>query len=297
MSTEITPTVTAVIATRNRAASLAQALRSVADQRDIPLETIVVDDGSDDETPQMLRAWAASGADRRVVRVDRSVGGAQARNRGVAVARGEFVAFLDDDDVWRPEKTARQVARLRAVPTAVAASCAFVVHAPGRRDRVVHPPTAPDMQTVLAVNRMGGASVCLARRQTLLDVGVFDPGLPSAQDWDLWIRLRGAGSIEVCPEPLVDYYAHEGARISRAAVAVHVGMRRVYFRYRAAMQESVRREVFGMVLYTRAARHRLPPGAAFRQWRRLSRTVQGRSRARYAWWLMAHLWRRGGTGA
>ena len=96
--------VTVVVPTRNRAAMLRQALRSVAAQRGVDLEAVVVDDGSTDATPAVVTAIG----DRRLrlVRHQRPQGVSTARNRGVAEARGRWVAFLDDDDVWAPEKLA-----------------------------------------------------------------------------------------------------------------------------------------------------------------------------------------------
>ena len=94
------PEVTVVVPTRNRASMLEQALRSVAGQRDVDLEAVVVDDGSTDDTQAVI---AAMGDRRlRLIRHQRPQGVSTARNRGVADARGHWVAFLDDDDLWAP---------------------------------------------------------------------------------------------------------------------------------------------------------------------------------------------------
>src|SRR4029450_6793943 len=88
----------------------AAAVGTLGGQRNVALETIVVDDGSTDDTPSVLRSLG----DRiRVVRHDRSQGVSAARNRGIAEARGEWVAFLDDDDLWAPDKLALQLDSLR----------------------------------------------------------------------------------------------------------------------------------------------------------------------------------------
>jgi len=102
--------VSVIIPTRNRSKLLEASLRSVLWQRNVDLETIVVDDGSTDDTPSVLRSLG----DRiRVVRHDRSQGVSAARNRGIAEARGEWVAFLDDDDLWAPDKLELQLQALR----------------------------------------------------------------------------------------------------------------------------------------------------------------------------------------
>ena len=102
--------VSVIIPTRNRSKLLELSLRSVLWQRSVDFETIVVDDGSTDDTPRMLRSLG----DRiRVFRHERSQGVSAARNRGIAEARGEWVAFLDDDDLWAPDKLELQLQALR----------------------------------------------------------------------------------------------------------------------------------------------------------------------------------------
>src|SRR5690606_26200125 len=121
--------------------------------------------------------------------------------------------FLDDDDVWLPGKLARQLAWLKA-NSAAAVSCSFILSMPGRADSLkrLHPPR--DEQELLRANHLGGASVCLAARWRLQDIGGFDPGLRSGQDWDLWLKLNASGPIVVCDEPLVRYVMHADERIT-----------------------------------------------------------------------------------
>jgi glycosyltransferase involved in cell wall biosynthesis len=99
--------VSVVVPTRNRSALLELTLRSVLCQRDVDLELIVVDEGSTDDTPTMLAAVADSRL--RVIRNDTPRGVSAARNRGAASARADWVAFLDDDDLWAPDKLTRQL--------------------------------------------------------------------------------------------------------------------------------------------------------------------------------------------
>ena len=102
--------VSVIIPTHNRSKLLELSLRSVLWQRNVDFETIVVDDGSTDDTPRLLQSLG----DRiRVVRHERSQGVSEARNRGIAEARGTWVAFLDDDDLWAAEKLELQLEALR----------------------------------------------------------------------------------------------------------------------------------------------------------------------------------------
>lgn len=245
------PLVSVVIPSRNRRARLERALASVWAQTLGDFEVIVVDDASDDGTQQALANIAASEPRLRTIRHDAPRGGAGARNTGIAAARGEFVAFLDDDDVWLPEKLARQVAVLRANPQASAVSASFVIDAGGGRRlaKILHPPR--DADEIIHANHLGGASVCCTTRAALERIGGFDPTLRSAQDWDLWIKLNDLGPVLVCPEPLVVYHTHEGARITGNPVAVYTGRRRVFVRYRGRMSAAARGTQIRELLYCR----------------------------------------------
>jgi glycosyltransferase involved in cell wall biosynthesis len=99
--------VSVVLPTRNRRALLAATLRTVFRQRDVSLEVIVVDEGSTDDTPAMLAALPDARV--RVLRHETPRGVSVARNHGATEARGEWLAFLDDDDLWAPDKLSRQV--------------------------------------------------------------------------------------------------------------------------------------------------------------------------------------------
>ncbi len=109
--------VSVVIPTRNRSTLLAMALRSVFHQQDVELEVIVVDEASTDDTSTMLATIGDARV--RVIRNDAPHGVSAARNSGAAEARGEWLAFLDDDDLWAPTKLARQIHAAEDSRTAV----------------------------------------------------------------------------------------------------------------------------------------------------------------------------------
>jgi glycosyltransferase involved in cell wall biosynthesis len=200
--------VSVVIPTRDRRPLLMTTLASVLWQRDVDLEVIVVDDGSRDDTAEHLAAIA----DGRVVvlRDTRSSGVAAARNRGIDRATGAWVAFLDDDDVWAPDKLVSQLGVANATGARWAYAGAVKID---ESNRLIGGTPAPSPDAVMRRLRRwslipGGCSGVVARRSLLDAVGVFDPDLVNLADWDLWIRLATAGPPACAATPLVGYRLH-----------------------------------------------------------------------------------------
>ena len=200
------PEVTVVIPTRNRWPLLSTAaLPSALEQEEVEHEVIVVDEGSDDSTPHELER--VDDVRLRVIRHESPRGVAQARNAGIAAARGAWVAFLDDDDLWSPIKLRRQVHAARAADADFAYSAAAWLD---ERRRFLHA-LAPPPPEGLAVRLLrwneiwAGASNVLARTDALRRLGGFDEQLFQLADWDLWIRLALEGRAAAVDEALVGY--------------------------------------------------------------------------------------------
>ena len=203
--------VTVVIPTRNRWSRLSSAaLPAATSQQDVGLDIVVVDDGSTDETPTRLRELEAADPRVRIVRNESRRGVAAARNAGIAAAAGEWVAFLDDDDLWSPEKLARQLDAARAASASFVYAGAVVLDAHGAAIGEERPPDPRDVvRTLLARNLIpAGCSNVMARTAVLRRLGGFDERLFQLADWDLWLRLALAERAGSTPEILVGYVTH-----------------------------------------------------------------------------------------
>ncbi|MDO8788903.1 MAG: glycosyltransferase [Sulfuritalea sp.] len=234
------PKISVIIPTRNRLELLRNAVASVFGQTEQDFELIVVDDGSKDGTHAYLEALAADDSRVRPIFNQQSRGGAAARNTGISVSRGRWIAFLDDDDEWLRHKLALQLSALAAAPNAVACSSSYLRRNAAGRTRVVHIPRTASFEDLLYGSVMGGTSLCLCNGAAVRGIGGFDPMFRSGQDWDLWTRLSQIGTLISCAEPTVIYRAHDGVRISNDMAAQYQGARRFYFKYKQFMGNGVR---------------------------------------------------------
>ncbi|MGH7843961.1 MAG: glycosyltransferase family 2 protein [Candidatus Binatia bacterium] len=204
------PRVSVIIPTHNRADFVATAIRSVLKQTFEDFELIVVDDASSDTTSQVV----ASFRDPRVhyIRHGQNRGGAAARNTGIVNSSAEYVAFLDDDDAWYPDKLARQMqVMLGSRPEVAAVYTGYLVvdRTTGKLCARMVPTRRGNLYPkLLESNPIGGTSSVLLKKACLEKVGLFDESLPSFQDRDLWIRISREFHFECVPEPLLDYFVH-----------------------------------------------------------------------------------------
>jgi len=230
------PTVSVVIPTADRPALLARAVESVLAQTFTDFELLVVDDGSTAAIDPALGAGRLARA--RVIRHDARRGAAAARNTGTRAARGRFVAFLDDDDRWLPEKLARQLERFAAAsPTTGAVYCGFrlVSDLSGRTDRCFEPCEPAARFEDFLRSSLFGASIPLIERRCLDAVGGFDEALPATHDRDLWLRLARQHDFAFVPDVLVDCHLH-GRQITTDLDAKIVAKERMLEKYRADLE-------------------------------------------------------------
>lgn len=204
------PDVSVIIPTRDRCDRLRLTLRSALAQRGVVFEVIVVDDGSSDGTARMVESFGDARIS--VLRNDVSLGESSARNRGIEEASGTWIAFLDDDDLWAPDKLALQRGALRATRRSWAYGGAVVIDG---NLNVLHgsPPPTPE-EVVAALSRHNAvpasASNVVVASELLARVGPFDTELRRTPDWDMWLRLVRAGPPAFVNRPLVAICVHPG---------------------------------------------------------------------------------------
>ena len=224
------PSVSVIIPTHNCLEYLPQALQSALDQGVDDMEIIVFDDGSSDGTGEWLKQKAR--LEPRIVDVYGSGSGpAAARNRCLHYARGEYVAFLDADDRWRPGKLAEQLSFLREHPSVVLSFTDFQLvneqGEPGQTGYAFWPRFSKLVGRASGYRLLNKALACLfvenpvgtssvvARRDALQRTNGFDPVLPSAEDWDLWLSLAAIGDVAFSEAITVDYLVRPGSESSR----------------------------------------------------------------------------------
>jgi glycosyltransferase involved in cell wall biosynthesis len=244
----VAPEVTVVIPTRDRWPRLEPTLRGALGQDDVSLEVVVVDDGSVDETP--VRLAEVKDPRLRVLRHDSSRGVAAARNAALATARGAWIAFLDDDDLWAPAKLRKQLTAAGDAKAAWVYSGAIVVDESLSVVEVYEPPPSAGLaDMLLAYNAVpAGASNVMARADAIRAVGGYDETLSQLADWDLWIRLALAGPPAVCEEPLMAYVQHSSGMLVSDKSGLIDEFERLEEKYREACeQRGVRLDHVGLV--------------------------------------------------
>ena len=194
------PSVSVIIPTHNRGWVLKEAVESVLAQDDQDFELIVVDDGSTDNTAEVLEEYAD---DLTVFRQNNS-GVSAARNRGITLSSGRLIAFLDSDDLWLPEKLSRQVGFFHSNPEARICQTGEVWIRNGVR---VNPKKRHKKGAGMIFER--SVSLCLVspsavmiRRDLFDEVGLFDERLPACEDYDLWLRIGCRYPVHLIDTPL-----------------------------------------------------------------------------------------------
>jgi glycosyltransferase involved in cell wall biosynthesis len=220
----MTPAVSIVIAAYNYARFLAEALESVMAQTFADYEVLVIDDGSSDDTDAVVQPFLA---DPRVhyYRTPH-LGQPGAKNTGIRLARAPLLAFLDADDLWLPDKLARQVALLRADPGLGVVHTRRLLIDEGGRELEYEQPELPrgSVLPLLFRDNFVCFSSVLARREVLEEAGGFDEGLSLAIDYDLWLRVARRHRFDHVDEPLVCYrtgHASLSRRIEERLAAVY----------------------------------------------------------------------------
>ena len=203
------PKVSVILPTHNRALMLGRAVASVLLQSFADFELLVVDDASNDDTAHAIQGFT----DPRIkyIRHTFNRGEAESRNTGIRIACGEYIAYLDDDDEWLPEKLAKQVSLMESSTQALglvytgmhlvelATRKTLSTWIPQHRGCVLEP--------LLEKNFPLGATALL-RMECFRTVGTYDPSIPYGPDWEMSIRIARRFNVEAIPEPLYRYSIH-----------------------------------------------------------------------------------------
>ena len=196
------PKVTVIIPVFNGAAFVQRAVRSVLEQTFQDFEIIIVNDGSNDNTEEVVRAIA----DRRIRYVFQpNQGPNAARNNGIRMAQGEYLAFLDADDWWLPAKLQAQLERLKERPEAGLVYCSTLWVKPAGEiilnEALIEGNVFPTLLFGNAVS--GSASSVMVLRRVFDKVGLFDENFRRMEDWEMWLRIGAVFPFAAVRQPLV----------------------------------------------------------------------------------------------
>lgn len=211
--------VSVIIPTFNRAYQIARAVASVLYQTFSDYEILVVDDGSEDGTQQVLSQFQS-----RIRRISHSenLGVSAARNTGIRESCSPFIAFLDSDDYWLPQKLAAQVSFFSKHPKAVACQTEELWIRKGRRVNPMKKHSKPSGEIFEAALKLCvvSPSAVMVRRSLLQEVGLFDEDFPVCEDYDLWLRIAWKYPIDLIPDPLIVKEGGAPDQLSRSVEAM-----------------------------------------------------------------------------
>ena len=202
--------VSVVIPTHNRGNLIERAVNSVIQQTYKALEIIVVSDGSTDNTDEVIQTLTRKDERIRYISYHPAKGGNVARNTGIQAAKYDYIAFLDDDDEWLPEKLEKQMkvflkdSEIGLVYTGVKS-----IYLSENTSYLSTSHLCGDLsKKILLNNYIGTTSTVIVKKSALEKSGLFDINLTAMQDYDLWIRICQNSKIGVVSEPCIHYYNH-----------------------------------------------------------------------------------------
>ena len=270
--------VSAVVTTcRRKKEIVLRAVKSIIEQTYPHIEIIVVDDSGDDydgrDEVKKAVLGLKSSTDKEIFYFEneKRSGACVARNVGLDNCRGEFVAFLDDDDEWRADKIEKLIAAFTDDTVMVYSNCLNVYDKTGEskiahdykefRSGYVYP-------ELINHNFIGSTSIPLIRTRSLKEAGGFDPLMRSAQDFDAWLRISKVGGIGFLNEPLTVYHVHAGERITADPQKKIDGLERINAKnaeYLKKNRKAAWRRKLVIIPYYVAAKERKKAWARFRE--------------------------------
>lgn len=209
MVQSITPLVSVIIPTYNRAHLISQSIESVLNQTFKDYEIIVVNDGSTDNTKELLST--RYGEKILYIGKKKNKGLSAARNTGIEASRGKYIAILDDDDEWLPHKLEMQIDLMHKNQSLGLVYCGY--YEVNRYSEVIREIKATRrgyvFSNLLCGNCIVPASAALVKREVFFKTGYFDENLSSCEDWDMWLRVSQSYEVDFVDQPLVKYKIHD----------------------------------------------------------------------------------------
>jgi glycosyltransferase involved in cell wall biosynthesis len=203
------PTVSVIIPTHNRAKLIGKAIKSVLNQTYQDFEIIIVDDGSTDNTEETVKSF--NNFKIRYISHSNNRGISAARNTGIRASRGKYIALLDSDDEWLPEKLDQQIKVFQNASSEVGVVCSWSYNIDEKGNyiskRCLPKKDGYIYEDLLSTNPISVPTV-LIRKECFHRVGLFDNLLNAQQDWDMWIRIAKYYKFVLIKIPLVKYRIH-----------------------------------------------------------------------------------------
>lgn len=212
--------VTVIITTYQRSLRIVdRAIKSILTQTYSNLELIVVDDSPKEyEERSLIKQYIETIDDPRIrlIQHDKNQGACSARNTGIQNSNGKYIAFLDDDDSWCPDKLEKQMVKMKSGDYGLVYCRQHVVNEVNHSsyDPLKEYFEGKVFDKLILTNFIGSTSFALIKRECFDAVGMFDVRMPASQDLEMWLRIAQKYKVGFVDEPLVDYYIHEGESIT-----------------------------------------------------------------------------------
>ena len=205
--------ISVVIPTYNREKTIKRAIDSILNQTYKDIEIIIVDDCSKDNTEEIIKQYK----DNRIkyIKLDKNSGACAARNKGIELAKGQYIAFQDSDDYWKSDKLEKQLENMKKEKSDID-FCEINVKGESQKNKTIIKPTKKDLRRIkkigvkkaLCYQNFISTQAVIAKRECFCE-SKFDITLPRLQDYDMFFRLSSKNKISITQEPLVDLYVQD----------------------------------------------------------------------------------------
>lgn len=252
----------AIVTTYKRDIQIVErAVNSILQQTNQNYEILLIDDNEDNSTySQALSSRYADNPRIRYIKQKGSKGACAARNLGILHASAEYIAFLDDDDTWEPQKAEKQLEKFGSAAIGMVYCLGNVIdenYDPPKKEAYYtasHFKEEAGFYEMLQTDYAGSTSQAMIRKECFQQCGGFDEKLPARQDYEMWLRISRKYRIAGVKEKLFNHYMHKGEQISKNPVKSMKGYRRIHRLYKEDYRHNREAEKMWLLLYTREAK-------------------------------------------